>query len=261
MDSQVGGALVPRVRSSDDSVSRSRRNLAYSISLPWKERYIEGVSLQSFQREMGILSDDFIAADRLPLRSFREYLDRAPATDPLSRVLYLDSKTYLPGDILTKVDRMSMATSLEARVPMLDHVFLEWVTALGPQWKMRKGVQKFILKKLAARVGVPSEVLNRPKQGFALPLGSWMRGELKELVLTTLLDTQALQRGYFNANGIKRMLAEHFQARRDHSARLWRLLVFELWHRNFLEKIGSAAGGGMNAPLHTPSVGVSAEAQ
>jgi asparagine synthase (glutamine-hydrolysing) len=232
------------------------RNLAYSISLPWEERYTEGVSLQSFQREMGILSDDFVASDRAPLKSFRKYLDTAPATDPLSRVLYLDSKTYLPGDILTKVDRMSMATSLEARVPMLDHVFLEWVTSLTPRWKMRKGAQKFILKKLAARVGVPSEVLNRPKQGFALPLGIWMRGELKDLVLTTLLDTQTLQRGYFNPSGLRRMLDEHFQGRRDHSARLWRLLIFELWHRNFLAKIGTAS-----QPLHASSVGVGGEAE
>jgi len=230
------------------------RNLAYSISLPWEERYTEGVSLQSFQREMGVLSNDFVASDAAPLKRFREYLDEAPAHDPLSRVLYLDSKTYLPGDILTKVDRMSMATSLEARVPMLDHVFLEWVTALGPQWKMRNGSQKFILKKLAERVGVPSEVLNRPKQGFSLPLGHWMRGELKDLVLTTLLDTQTLQRGYFNANGVRRMLDEHFQERRDHSARLWRLLIFELWHRNFLEKA-------LNINESLPaSVGVSGEA-
>jgi asparagine synthase (glutamine-hydrolysing) len=220
------------------------RNLAYSVSLPWEQRYIEGVSLQPFQREMSVLSEDFMASDSAPLKSFEEYLQKAPAQDPLSRVLYLDSKTYLPGDILTKVDRMSMATSLEARVPMLDHVFLEWVTALGPQWKMRNGAQKFILKKLAQRLGVPGEVLNRPKQGFALPLGQWMRGELKDLVLTTLLDAQTLQRGYFNANGLRRMLDEHFQSRRDHSARLWRLLIFELWHRNFLERIGRA-----NEPL------------
>jgi asparagine synthase (glutamine-hydrolysing) len=228
------------------------RNLAYSISLPWEERYTEGVSLQSFQREMGVLSNDFVASDSAPLKRFREYLDEAPAHDPLSRVLYLDSKTYLPGDILTKVDRMSMATSLEARVPMLDHVFLEWVTSLGPQWKMRNGSQKFILKKLAERVGVPSQVLNRPKQGFALPLGHWMRGELKDLVLGTLLDAQTLQRGYFNANGVRRMLDEHFQGRRDHSPRLWRLLIFELWHRNFLEKVLST-----NESLPSASVGVS----
>jgi asparagine synthase (glutamine-hydrolysing) len=230
------------------------RNLAYSISLPWEERYTEGISLQPFQREMGVLSSDFLAADSAPLKNFRDYLDNAPAHDPLSRVLYLDSKTYLPGDILTKVDRMSMAASLEARVPMLDHVFLEWVTSWAPEWKMRNGTQKFILKKLAERVGVPKEVLHRPKQGFALPLGYWMRGELKDLVLTTLLDKQTLQRGYFNPNGLRRMLDEHFQGRRDHSARLWRLLIFELWHRNFLEKVGTA-----NEPLSAASVASSGE--
>ena len=216
------------------------RSLAYSISLPWQERYTEGVSFQPFQREMGILSDEFVALNEDPLKLFRDYLDQAPARDPLGKVLYLDTKTYLPGDILTKVDRMSMATSLEARVPLLDHVFLEWVTSLAPRWKMRNGVQKYLLRKLAERVGVPGNVLNRPKQGFALPLGTWMRNELKELVLSTLLDSRTQQRGYFNPRGVQQMLDEHFRGRRDHSARLWRLLIFELWHRNFLEKIGSA---------------------
>jgi asparagine synthase (glutamine-hydrolysing) len=215
------------------------RNLAYSISLPWPERYTEGVSFQPFQREMAVLSADFVALNGDPLRTFREYLDAAPARDALSRILYLDTKTYLPGDILTKVDRMSMATSLEARVPLLDHVLLEWVTSLAPRWKMRNGDQKFILRRLAERVGVPSQVLNRPKQGFALPLGHWMRNELKELVQTILLEPRTLQRGYFNPNGVKNLLDEHFRGRRDHSARLWRLLIFELWHRNFLEALGA----------------------
>jgi asparagine synthase (glutamine-hydrolysing) len=215
------------------------RNLVYSISLPWQERYTEGVSFQSFQREMHVLSDQFVGLNGTPLRLFREYLERAPAQDPLSRVLYLDTKTYLPGDILTKLDRMSMATSLEARVPMLDHVFLEWVSTLAPRWKMRKGNQKFILRKLAERVGVPAEALNRPKQGFALPLGHWMRDQLKDLVQTVLLEPRTLQRGYFDPAGVGRMLKEHFNQRRDHSARLWRLLVFELWHRNFLERLAA----------------------
>jgi len=103
---------------------------------------------------------------------------------------------------------------------------------------MRNGSQKFILRKLAERIGVPREVLNRPKQGFALPLGHWIRGELKDLVRSTLLDPQTLQRGYFDPAGVRRMLDEHMQGRRDHSARLWRFLVFELWHRNFLGRIG-----------------------
>jgi asparagine synthase (glutamine-hydrolysing) len=212
------------------------RNLAYSISLPWEERYAEGVSLQPFQREMALLSADFVASSD-PLSLVRDYIRKAPAGDALSRLLYLDTKTYLPGDILTKVDRMSMLTSLEARVPMLDHVFLEWVTGLTPEWKMRGGDQKYILRKLAERVGVPKEVLYRRKQGFALPLVHWIRHELKDIILSVLLDPSTLQRGYFNPPGIRRILDEHFRGRRDHSPRIWRLLMFELWQRNFLEPL------------------------
>ncbi len=216
------------------------RNLVYSILLPWAERYLEGVSLRPFDREMTLLSDDFrIAAlgDADPMSALRKYLDAAPARDPLSRVLYLDTKTYLPGDILTKVDRMSMLASLEVRVPILDHLFLEWVTGLPPEWKMRGKKQKCIFTKLAERVGVPKEVLSRPKQGFALPLRHWMRNELKDLIMSVLLDSSTLQRGYFNPEGIRHLLDEHFRGRRDHSARIWRFLMFELWHRTFLANV------------------------
>ena len=229
------------------------RNLAYSISLPWSERYIEGVSLKPFQREMRLLSEDFMKVGdgaHDPVQLMRRILDSAPAKEPLDRVLYLDSKTYLPGDILTKVDRMSMATSLEGRVPMLDHVFLEWVTGLPGEWKLRGRTQKYILRKLAERVGIPQDVLSRPKQGFSLPLVHWMRHELKDLIVTTLTDSRTLQRGYFNAVGVRRMLDEHFQARRDHSARIWRLLMLELWYRNFVE-----AHTVQRAVAASPSVG------
>ena len=233
--------LHPRLPSSVPA-----RSLAYSVSLPWAERYLEGVSLQAFDREMALLSDDFRATalgDADPMSALRKYLDEAPARDPLSRVLYLDTKTYLPGDILTKVDRMSMLTSLEVRVPILDHLFLEWVTGLPPEWKMRGAKQKYILTKLAERVGVPKEVLDRPKQGFALPLRHWMRNELKDLIMSVLLDSSTLQRGYFNPQGLRRLLDEHFQGRRDHSARIWRFLMFELWHRNFLANVGMTHAG------------------
>ena len=228
------------------SSSMPARNLAYSVSLPWAERYLQGVSLQAFDREMALLSDEFRATalgDADPMSALRRYLDEAPARDPLSRVLYLDTKTYLPGDILTKVDRMSMLTSLEVRVPILDHLFLEWVTGLPPKWKMRGGKQKYIFAKLAERVGVPKEVLDRPKQGFALPLRHWMRNELKDLIMSVLLDSSTFQRGYFNPQGVRRLLDEHFQGRRDHSARIWRFLMFELWHRNFLANVGITSAG------------------
>ena len=132
------------------------RSLSYSIALPWQERYLEDISFQPLQRQMAIFSDDFMApaaGEDDPFDVFRGYLERAPAKDPLSRLLYLDSKTYLPADILTKVDRMSMLTSLEARAPMVDHVFLEWATGLTAEWKMRGGDQKYIFRKLAETAG------------------------------------------------------------------------------------------------------------
>jgi asparagine synthase (glutamine-hydrolysing) len=231
------------------------RSLAYSISLPWDKRYAEDVSLQPVFRELGLLSADVVARAKQddPLSILHECLKRAPAQDPLSRLLYLDSKTYLPGDILTKVDRMSMLTSLEVRVPILDHLFLEWATSLTPEWKMRGGRQKYMLKKLAQRLGVPSEVLHRPKQGFALPLVHWTRHDLKDMILTTLLEPRTLQRGYFNPQSVRQLLDEHFRERRNHSGRIWRLLAFELWHRNYLEAIPRPNMGMAHEPaIYTP---------
>jgi len=132
---------------------------------------------------------------------------------------------------------MSMAASLETRVPMLDHQFVEWVTSLGPEWKLGHKGQKYILRKLAERVGVPRQVIDRPKQGFALPLLHWMRHELRELVLTLLLEPRTLQRGYFNESGVRHLLHEFFCGHTDDYLLIWRLLMFELWHRNFLEQI------------------------
>jgi asparagine synthase (glutamine-hydrolysing) len=215
------------------------RNFAYSVALPWAERYLEAISLVPYQRNCAPLSRDFVAsfsAASDPLVPFRRYIERAPANDPLSQILYLDSKTYLPGDILTKVDRMSMATSLEVRAPMLDHVFLEWVAGLTPDWKMRPREQKYILKKLARRVGVPASVLERPKQGFTLPLVHWMRHELRDLVRSLLLEPRTLQRGFFDEKGVRTMLAEFESGRSDDHLPIWRLLIFELWQRNFVER-------------------------
>ena len=104
----------------------------------------------------------------LPRRLFRDYYDRAPAADDLSRMQYLDTKTYLPADVLTKVDCKSMATSLEVRCPLLDHEFVEWSASLAPHWKLRMGHSKYALKRLAERLGVPSRSIHRPKQGFGM---------------------------------------------------------------------------------------------
>jgi asparagine synthase (glutamine-hydrolysing) len=198
----------------------------------------------SFERDAPLLSDDFRQILRRsddPQNVLLRYFAKAPARDPVSELLYVDTKTYMVGDILTKVDRMSMLNSLEVRVPMLDHKFIEWVTGLPPEWKLRGNTQKYILRKLAERVGVPPEALNRPKQGFALPLVHWMGHELKD-VLMILLEPRTLQRGYFEADGIRRLMNDHLRRGRDVTARIWRLLMFELWHRNFLEKFTRSSG-------------------
>lgn len=235
------------------------RNLAYSISLPWPERYVEAISLLPYQRNFDVLAHDFVRAfsdSADPGKAFREYISNAPADDPLSRILYLDTKTYLPGDILTKVDRMSMAVSLEARVPMLDHLFLEWVTSLGPQWKMNRRGQKYILTRFAERIGIPREVLHRPKQGFSLPLVHWMRHELKKLVTDVLLDEGTMRRGYFNAHGVRHLLDAFFSEHTNDCLPIWRLMMFELWHRKFLAQLTTAAIEPAHAPVGVyPSLG------
>jgi asparagine synthase (glutamine-hydrolysing) len=217
------------------------KKYSYHVSLPWRERYVDAVALvPAFERDMPLLSDDFRAVVRKsgdPRDVMYRYFEQAPAKDPISQILYVDTKTYMAGDILTKVDRMSMAKSLEVRVPILDHEFVEWATALPLEWKIRGGKQKYILRKLAERVGVPREALYRPKQGFALPLVHWLKHELRDLVMTILLDSRTLQRGYFEAPAVRQILDEHFRGRRNHSGQIWRLLIFELWHRNYLERI------------------------
>ena len=233
------------------------RQFSYNLSLPWQERYADEVCLiPAFERDMPLLSPEFratIAESGDPQDILLQLFANAPASDPISKMLYVDTKTYLVEDILTKVDRMSMLTSLEVRVPILDHTFVEWVTSLGPEWKMRDGKQKYIFRKLAERVGVPREVLYRPKRGFALPLVHWTRNEMKDLILGVLLDPCTLQRGYLDPKGVRHLLDEHMSGKRNHSGRVWRLLLFELWHRNFL---GKFAGTASSQPLEVTTSGV-----
>ena len=239
------------------------RQFLYNFSLPSFERYLHTVSAPlTLGGETNLLSADFrhsIDPDWDPLSIFREHLSNAPADDALSRLLYLDMKTYLPGDILTKVDRMSMLTSLEVRVPILDHVFVEWVTGLSIRRKWHGKTQKYILKKLAERLGVPHEVIYRPKQGFAVPLVHWIRKDLKEEFVRILLEPRTLQRGYFDRRAIQLLLDEHFRGRRNLTGRLWRLLIFELWHRNYLESFTSLNFDAQRVSAH-PEASVSESA-
>ncbi|GAB6067003.1 amidotransferase 1, exosortase A system-associated [Methylothermus subterraneus] len=160
---------------------------------------------------------------------FYRHLEKAPP-HPLSRVQYLDFKTYLPGDILTKVDRASMAHSLEVRVPILDPGLVEWVAGLAPELKLRGGEGKYVFKK-ALEPYLPERVLYRPKMGFAVPLASWFRGPLRDRVRAALLGERMLDTGWFNPAFLRTLVEQHQLGLRDFSAPIWALLMLEAFLR------------------------------
>jgi asparagine synthase (glutamine-hydrolysing) len=175
----------------------------------------------SFKREL----QDYSALD-----VFRFHAARAPTDHPLSLAQYLDFKTYLPGDILTKVDRASMAHSLEVRVPLLDHRLVEWASRLPPGLKLRGGTGKYVFKK-AMEPDLPQEVLYRTKMGFAVPMATWLRGPLAKSVRDALDTGAVAECGYFERSMLDRLLQQHASGRRDHSATLWKLLMLDAFLR------------------------------
>jgi asparagine synthase (glutamine-hydrolysing) len=155
--------------------------------------------------------------------------------DLLQRLLYLDTMTYLPLDILTKVDRMTMAHSLEARPPLLDHRLVERVFGLASSHKLAAdGTQKHIFKRAVADL-LPPEILTRPKRGFAVPIVKWFRGALKEPMQSVLGDKRFIERGWLDHDTVNALVAEHLDGRRDHALPLWSLMTLELWARQFLD--------------------------
>jgi asparagine synthase (glutamine-hydrolysing) len=160
----------------------------------------------------------------------REHAARCPTDHPLSRIQYLDMKTYLVGDILTKVDRASMANSLEVRVPLLDHKLMEWLSSLPPDLKLQGGEGKSIFKKALAPY-LPDDILYRPKMGFAVPLAAWFRGPLRQRVQDTLLGPTLSETGLFERRTLEDIIARHQSGRRDYSAVIWALLMFEAFQR------------------------------
>jgi asparagine synthase (glutamine-hydrolysing) len=169
------------------------------------------------------------------------YFEQAGHLDPLAQQQYVDVKTYLVDDILTKVDRMSMAVSLEARVPLLDHRIVEFALNLPPQMKLRGGTTKVLLRRAVAGL-LPAEVLAKPKQGFSIPLKHWLRGPLRPL-LTDLLSASTIGRdGYFEPQCVTRWISEHLDGRANHSHRLWALMVFTLWKQQVMEGVRNSPG-------------------
>ncbi len=165
---------------------------------------------------------------------FEHHAARAGTDDALSLIQYLDLKTYLVGDINTKVDRASMAHSLEVREPLMDHPLVEWLATLPPSLKIQGNEGKFLLKK-AMEPRLPNEVLYRPKMGFAVPLARWFRGPLKQRVRDAVLGERLADTGWFERGTLQQLVDNHQSGRADHSAPLWTLLMFEAFLRNVVD--------------------------
>jgi asparagine synthase (glutamine-hydrolysing) len=215
-------------------VRRVKRLLAGLGSSP-QRRYLDWISIFDLARRADLYHEDFLA--RLPNSDPIEFLsaamNRSQGRDPVTVASLADLTTYLPCDLMTKVDIASMAHSLECRQPFLDHAVVELAAAMPAKLKLRGRRGKRILLETFGDL-LPPSVQRRPKMGFGVPLDHWFRHELRDFARDVLLDPASLGRGYFRPEAVRNLLDDHLSGRFDHSARLWALLVFELWQREWV---------------------------
>jgi asparagine synthase (glutamine-hydrolysing) len=201
--------------------------------------YAEQIKIFNAQEKNDLYSEE--TAHRLeqidPFVLLVDKYQEARTDDLLEKLLYVDIHSYLPEDLLVKVDIATMANALEARVPFLDHKFMESVAGIPSHLKLKGSKTKFILKRAFSYL-LPEVVLKRRKMGFGVPVSRWFRNELKEYVYDILMDDKAIRRGYFKREGIQRLLDEHVSLRYDHSAKIWALLFLETWFRVFIDREG-----------------------
>jgi asparagine synthase (glutamine-hydrolysing) len=167
--------------------------------------------------------------------AFAQELEHADGSDRLSRMLYVDTKLWLPDDLLARGDKTSMAASLEARVPLLDHMLVEYAASLPPSLKVRRLTRKYVLKKAAA-AWLPPEILNRKKQGFPMPVSIWFRDEVRPFVRDVLSRDAVGRRGLFRPEFVEQLLDQHEGGFADHGSLIWALLNIELWYRQFIDQ-------------------------
>jgi len=216
---------------------RRMRRFFDSALLPDFERYAKWIGIFDGAARQEIYSREFLRmSGRQDCSGFyKKYFSRGGAPHVLDSVQNADVHTYLPEDLLVKVDIASMANSLECRSPFLDHTVMEFAARLPASYRIRKGARKFVLTE-AIRGIVPAANIYRRKMGFGVPVGRWFRGELRGYISETLLGDRSIRRGYFNPEAMRRLVLDHTEGRADHSFKLWALLMLELWHRRFIDR-------------------------
>ena len=238
----LGGPLARSIPASARAKTRLRaaKRLLERVNQPPEARYLGWVTLFDEPDRTALYSPDFLdhladaAAD--PAAILVEALGAAHRRDAVTRATVADLLTYLPGDLLVKVDLASMAHSLECRSPFLDHRVVELALSLpiDQKLRLRGGRSKVVLKTAFADL-IPPAILTRPKMGFGVPLDRWFRGPLRDHLTEVLLDPKTLARGLFRPEAIRALLDDHTHGRRDHAYRLWALLMLELWFRHYLD--------------------------
>lgn len=211
--------------------SRMRR-VADRMALTYPDRYLSGVAVSAAVDLGPILSQDLTGID--PFSTVRGHFQRSDIEDPMDKILAGDMDTYLVDDIMVKVDRMTMANSLEARAPLLDHVLLEFAARLPFPMKYNGRQGKHLLRQ-AAQSLLPAACLQKRKQGFGIPLAAWFKREFKPLMLDMLADRRFAERGIFNVAGVRACFDAHTSGRHDFSELLWLVLTYEMWARNFVD--------------------------
>lgn len=221
------------------------RRIATRMALPYPDDYISSVALANSDDLRLILAPEFQRAD--PYSSIRRHFLDANIPDPMERILNGDMATYLSDDILVKVDRMTMANSLEARAPLLDHVLLEFAARLPFDLKLRDGKGKYLFRRVAEEL-LPASVLNKPKQGFAIPIAHWLRHDLRELMRDTINSRRFAERGVFNVEGVRLCMNRHLAGTHDNSELLWLTLTYEMWAQRFLDQADGLSGAALQSP-------------
>ena len=215
---------------------RRLKRFVKGISEPPERRYVRWICFFDNEMKGDLYTPSFKDLNREydSVDLTVKWYERADAEQFLDRTLFVDVMSYLPEDLLVKVDIASMAHSLEARSPFLDHKVMEFAASLPPNLKLRGMETKFLLKHTLSDI-VPQEILQRKKMGFGVPLDVWFRNDLKEMAYDVLLDQKSIERGYFRKEYVSKMLDEHVSKQYDHSYRIWALLFLELWHKMFVD--------------------------
>jgi asparagine synthase (glutamine-hydrolysing) len=199
-------------------------------------RFVNWFPLYNTELKRALLSEDLKESlqDCSTNSVFEELLTRTNATDPLNRMLYVDTKLWLPDLLLARGDKTSMAVSLEARVPLLDHKLVEFAASLPQNMKLKGLARKYLLKKVSSR-WLPPEIIHRKKQGFPMPLSLWLRNEARSFVRDVLSPSALRRRGLFNPSFVEKLIQQHENGFADHSSLLWGLMSMELWQRVFMD--------------------------